>query len=144
MTLDRSVIERLVPQTGAMCFLDSVTHWDAHSISCSAPAPDENHPLLRSGKVPAITAAEYAAQATALHGALLDTATTPRAGMLAKLSDVEVHRAWFPTDERRLSVQATLISRTLGGCLYSFDVASAHQPIASGRLMVVFTPTAER
>ena len=127
-----------------MCFLDAVTYWDAHSITCSAAAPDENHPLLRNGKVPAIAAAEYAAQATALHGALLDAATTPRAGMLAKLSDVEVHRAWFPADERTLSVQATLISRTLGGCLYSFDVASTHQPIASGRLIVVFTPTVER
>ena len=144
MTIDRSVIERLVPQTGAMCFLDSVMHWDAHSISCSAPAPDESHPFLRSDKVPATAAAEYAAQATALHGALLDATATPRAGMLAKLSDVELHRAWFPNNERRLSVQATLISRTLGGCLYTFDVNSAHQPIATGRLMVVFTPAGER
>ena len=144
MKLNRSDIERLLPHTDAMCFLDAVTDWDAYNIRCSAAAPDESHPLLRNGKVPAIAAAEYAAQATALHGALLDTATTPRAGMLAKLSDVEVHRVWFPADDTTLSVHATLISRTMDGCLYSFDVASAHQPIASGRLIVVFTSITER
>ena len=122
-----------------MCLLDAVTKWDVHTICCSASAPDERHPLLRKGKVPAIAAAEYAAQATALHGALLDAATAPRAGMLAKLLDVDVHRAWFPVNEKILTVHASLISRTMGGCLYSFDVATAHQPIASGRLMVVFT-----
>lgn len=142
MKLSRTNIERLVPHAGAMCFLDSVTHWDAHSISCIAPAPDENHPLLRCGKVPAIAAAEYAAQATALHGALLDSATTPTVGMLAKLSDVDVYREWFPSDKKMLSVCVTLISRAIGGCLYSFNVHSEHKPIASGRLMVVITPEA--
>ncbi len=144
MKLNRSNIERLLPHTGVMCFLDAVTAWDAQTISCRAAAPDENHPLFRNGKVPAIAAAEYAAQASALHGALLDDATTPRAGLLAKLSDVDLQSAWFPADEITLSIHATLISRTTGGCLYSFNVASAHQAIANGRLMVVFTPKSER
>lgn len=143
MKLNRSDVERLLPHVGLMCFLDAVTDWDAHNISCSAAAPDKGHPLMRNGKVPAIAAAEYAAQACALHGALLDAATTPRVGMLAKLSNVEVHQAWFPANEKTLSVRTTLISRARGGCLYSFDVVSAHQPIASGRLMVVFTSMTE-
>ena len=121
-----------------MCFLDGVTQWDLNQICCTAPMPDERHPLIRQGKVPAITAVEYAAQATALHGALLDSATTSRSGMLAKLRDVDVHCTWYPVGETTLSVQATLIARTMQGCLYSFDVSTARQRIASGRLLVAF------
>ncbi len=138
MNLNHADIERLLPHKGAMCFLDAVTDWDAENICCSAIAPGAGHPLMRSGRVSALVAVEYAAQATALHGALLDTATRPQAGMLATLRDVDLHCAWFPVNKNALSIHAKLLSRTDGGCSYSFKVDSSHQPIASGRLLVAF------
>jgi len=140
MTIARVGIERRVPHAGTMCLLDSVTSWDAQHIACSAASPSEAHPLARGGIVPAVAAIEYAAQAAAVHGALLDDQAGPRDGMLAKLSDVDLHSACIPFDGGPLAVRAELISRGTAACLYTFVVATERQPIASGRLMVAFAP----
>lgn len=140
MMPDHPRIEQLVPHGGVMCLLDAVTQWDATRITCSSAGPGASHPLARDGVVPAIAAAEYAAQATAVHGALLDDARASRAGMLAKLMDVDLHSACFPTGAGPVTVNATLLGRLGNGCLYAFEVGGAGQVIASGRLMVAFAP----
>ena len=109
MTLDRAGIERRVPHAGAMCLLDAVTQWDATHITCVACAPGATHPLARDGAVPAIAAVEYAAQATAVHGALLDTPVSPRGGVLAKLSNVELHAECIRADGGPLSTRAAVM-----------------------------------
>ncbi len=139
MTLARADIERLVPQRGAMCLLDAVVAWDATHIRCRAAAPGSAHPLLRDNAVPAIAAVEYAAQATAVHGALLDPAAAPRAGMLAKLSEMHLHTDCIPRDGLALDVRAERLGHADTGCLYRFEVACGQRPIASGRLLVAFT-----
>jgi predicted hotdog family 3-hydroxylacyl-ACP dehydratase len=136
----RAQIERLVPHAGAMCLLDAVTAWDASHIACSSAAPGPAHPLAREGGVPAVAACEYAAQAVAVHGALLDGVQDARDGMLAKLADVELRVPFFPPGA--VTVRAELLGRLAAGCLYAFDVASPGQAVASGRLIVAFTPPA--
>lgn len=144
MHLNHADIERLLPHKGAMCFIGTVTDWDAENISCSAAAPGAAHPLVRNGRVSTLVAVEYAAQATALHGALLAAVTRPQAGMLATLRDVSFHGAWFPVNRNLLTIHAKLLSRTDGGCSYSFKVTSHHQHIASGFLLVAFQTSIER
>jgi predicted hotdog family 3-hydroxylacyl-ACP dehydratase len=136
MKLSREQIARLVPHAGAMCLLDAVHSWDADQISCACAEPGADHPLARGGGVPAIAACEYAAQAAAVHGALLEGLELPRPGMLAKLMDVELHRAQLGGGT--LTVRAELLSRSTAGCLYTFDVSGSGERIASGRLMVAF------
>jgi len=133
--LNRAEIECRVPHAGAMCLLDTVTHWDATSIAGEAAAPTHEHPLARGGGVPAVAAVEYAAQATALHGCLLDDMSTPRAGMLAKLNDVELAPGFI---RGALSVRAELLSRAASGCMYSFSVHDQETCRARGRLLVAF------
>ncbi len=135
----RAQIEHLVPHAGAMCLLDAVTAWDAAHIACTSAAPGPDHPLARSGRVPAIAACEYAAQAVAVHGALLDGVQEAGDGMLAKLSEVELGSAFFPAGTAPVTVRAELLGRLAAGCLYAFDVASTGQAVASGRLIVAFT-----
>jgi predicted hotdog family 3-hydroxylacyl-ACP dehydratase len=130
--LNRAQIESCVPHAGTMCLLDAVTHWDATHIVCEAAAPTPDHPLARAGGVPAVAAVEYAAQATAIHGALLDDAT-PRAGMLAKLSDIELAPGCI---DGALRVRAELLSRAESACMYSFSVHDARACCARGRLLV--------
>ncbi len=142
MTLDQARIRQLVPHAGAMCLLASVDSWSDTEIRCTSPQPRHDHPLARAGVLPAIAAAEYAAQATAVHGALLDGHDGPRGGMLASLIDVELKFAAFPAAAGELSVMAQLLSRSQAGCLYSFEVSHAQQGIASGRLMVAFAKDA--
>lgn len=126
-----------MPHSGAMCLLDAVLRWDTSAIVCHAFAPHGDHPLARDGVVPAVAAIEYAAQATAVHGALLDTHRMPRPGMLAKLSEVEMHGDVISMEGGSLIVRAQLVSRGAAACLYDFEVDQAEQRIAGGRLMVV-------
>lgn len=142
MKLDRALIAQLVPQAGVMCLLDGVTQWDAMSIACFASAPDSRHPLARAGALPAVAGCEYAAQATAVHGALVDPAAAPRAGMLAKLMDVILHKPHFAIGGGALDVGARLLSRMDAGCLYSFEVAEEGHSVVSGRLIVAFASPA--
>jgi predicted hotdog family 3-hydroxylacyl-ACP dehydratase len=137
MKVDRATIERLVPQTGAMCLLDGVTRWQAASIVCTARAPGPGHPFARDEVVPAIVSCEYAAQAAAIHGALTEVAEGPRAGMLAKLMDIELHADVLPFTEE-VRVEANMLSRVAAGCLYAFVVKAGDRPICEGRLMVAF------
>jgi len=143
MTLDRAAIERSLPHAGKMCLLDAVMQWDTTHIVCITAPTGAIHPLARGGIVPAVAAAEYAAQAAAVHGALLDGHSAPP-GMLAKLSKVELHAKCIPADGRSLAVRARLLARGASGCLYAFEVDCAHHPIASGRLMVAFTESSPR
>lgn len=138
MNPGRADIERMLEHAGDMCLLDSTLAWDNQQIRCSAPAPQAGHPLMREGRLPAIAGAEYAAQAAALHGALLDGVSTPRPGMLANLRDVTFHRTWFPAGGESLTVQAKVLSRSDSACMYSFEVASGREAVTSGSLMVVF------
>jgi len=135
--LGRDEIERRVPHAGAMCLLDTVTRWDASCIECEAAAPIGGHPLARDGGVPAVAAVEYAAQATAVHGALLDETGASRRGMLAKLSDVEIAPRCI---DGALTIRAELIGRSDAGCMYSFAVHDARSCCASGRLLVALQP----
>ena len=139
MILDRAGIECRVPQRGTMCLLDAVLAWDATHNRCTAPAPGPAHPLARGETVPAVAAVEYAAQAAAVHGALLDPALAPRAGMLAKLGEVHLYAERIAADGGALQVRAERLAHADTGCLYSFEVACGQGPIASGRLMVAFT-----
>jgi predicted hotdog family 3-hydroxylacyl-ACP dehydratase len=143
MKLDRAGIEGCIPHSGSMVLLDSVVQWDAAYIVCSAAAPGAGHPLARRGTVAALVAVEYGAQAAAVHGFLVEPAV-PRPGMLAKLSDVQLHAACIPSDRGPLSVKAQLLSRVALGCLYDFHVECAGEPVAQGRLMVSFAAPAAR
>lgn len=138
MTLDHAAIAARVPHAGAMCLLDRVTHWDVDGIRCGAPPVAASHPLAQAGRVGAIVAAEYAAQASALHGALLDDAGAPRAGRLAKLAGIQLHREHIEAADAALAVRADVLGASAAGCLYAFEVAGARGPIACGRLLVAF------
>lgn len=133
--LNRAEIQRRVPHTGSMCLLDMVTGWDATTIACEAAAPTAQHPLAGAGGVPTVAAVEYAAQATAVHGSLLEDDDTPRDGMLAKLSEVALAPGHI---DGALRVQAELLSRVAAGCMYSFSVHDAKRCCARGRLLIAF------
>lgn len=140
--LDHHAIALRVPHAGAMCLLDAVTAWDASTIECRAAAPRADHPLARDGVLPAIAAIEYAAQASAVHGALLQGGVA-RAGLLAKLTDIELHAASIALDGAApVEVRAQRLSHSDAGCLYAFEVGCAGAPVASGRLLVAFAKAA--
>jgi predicted hotdog family 3-hydroxylacyl-ACP dehydratase len=136
--LTRSQIQGRIPHAAAMCLLDSVQRWDATTIVCQAAAPTATHPLARAQVVPAVAAIEYAAQAAAVHGSLLDDNGSPRDGMLAKLTGVELAATGMDAAGGPLIVRAELLSQVATGCMYAFEVRDQRALVARGRLLVAF------
>jgi predicted hotdog family 3-hydroxylacyl-ACP dehydratase len=137
--LTRAQIEGRIPHAGAMFLLERVVRYDETLIVCEAAAPTGQHPLARAEGVPAVAAVEYAAQAAALHGSLLDGDSQPRHGMLGKLSEVALSGGWLDADSSALTIQAELLVRGASGCIYSFSVQGEHGWGARGRLLIAFT-----
>src|ERR1700684_857491 len=73
-----------------MCLLESVLRWDATRIECrTATHRDTDNPLRSHGRLGCACGVEYAAQAMAVHGALVAGRTgAPTAGYLVGLRRV--------------------------------------------------------
>src|SRR2546429_1583110 len=83
MPLDRQWIEQHIAHKGRMCLLDEVLSWDAARIRCrSATHRSADNPLRLHGRLGAACGIEYAAQAMAVHGALI-AASAPLASTVA-------------------------------------------------------------
>ena len=69
--INKAEIRTLIPHSGLMCLLDEVTQWDDRSITCVTNTHrDPANPLRRDGRLSALHAFEYGAQAAAVHGGL--------------------------------------------------------------------------
>jgi predicted hotdog family 3-hydroxylacyl-ACP dehydratase len=137
-------IESLIPHSGAMCLLARLESWDAQRIVCSATnhrAAD--HPLRTRRGLLASCAIEYAAQAMALHGALIGRAagTPATPGFLASARGVRLQVLRLddlpaaPLDELR--IEATRQAGDANQILYAFSVSHAGRTLADGRAAVV-------
>jgi len=72
MRLDRAWIESRIPHHGSMCLLDEVIGWDAERITCTSSSHrSADNPLRARGRLGIACGIEYAAQAMAVHGALI-------------------------------------------------------------------------
>lgn len=122
-----------------MCLLESVVDWSATTISCRATShTDPANPLRTEGRLGAASAIEYAAQAMAVHGALLaETGGRPRHGYLTSLRGVTLHVARLDDLPGELSVQAECLSSDSHNLLYRFSVSHAGRCLVDGRAAVV-------
>ena len=151
MPLDRDWIEQHIPHKGRMCLLDEVLSWDARRIRCrSASHRTSDNPLRAHGRLGAACGIEYAAQAMAVHGALvaasaplasaMSTSVRGSAGTIGYLASVR-NVALYVT--RLDDLEADLIAlaeRVIGDgrtVLYEFSVWGAEQQLLSGRASIV-------
>jgi predicted hotdog family 3-hydroxylacyl-ACP dehydratase len=90
--LDHAWIARHIPHQGSMCLLDYVEAWDQERIQCRASSHRAaDNPLRAYGRLGAACGIEYAAQAMAVHGALLDRRAVPaRVGYLVSVRDTQL------------------------------------------------------
>src|SRR5437016_14442319 len=71
MPIAKAEIRTLIPHAGLMCLLDRVLAWDDESIVCTSQTHrDPDNPLRRDGRLSALHAFEYGAQAAGVHGGL--------------------------------------------------------------------------
>ncbi|KVL48333.1 hotdog family protein [Burkholderia territorii] len=148
-TLDRAWIAAHIPHDGAMCLLDRVEAWDAARIRCSATSHrDPRNPLRSHGRLASVCGIEYAAQAMAVHGALLSTQCAqtefarPRAGYLASVRNVDAFVDRLDTFELPLIVDAERIGGDDRSVLYGFALRCGERVLLGGRAVVMLDASA--
>lgn len=137
--LDHDWIAAHVPHQGNMCLLDRVIEWSAQRIVCSATGhADPAHPLRDAGRLGAATGVEYAAQAMAVHGALLaQSEAAPTQGYLTSVRGLSLHTERLDNTEGPLIVSAERLSGDSRLILYQFSVHSGERCLLEGRASVV-------
>ena len=133
-----------------MCLLDYVEAWDRERIRCRASSHRAvDNPLRAYGRLGAACGIEYAAQAMAVHGALLapQDGSSARAGFLVSVRGTQLQVARLDDIAADLLVEASCITRSENNVLYQFSVSAAGRLLLSGRAAVVLnaaalTPTA--
>jgi len=145
-TLDHDDIALLVPHSGSMCLLAGMTRWSDTEIVCTATSHrDPRNPLRTARGLLSPCAIEYAAQAMALHGALVGraAASAVRSGYLASARGVQLHLLRIDELIGELRIQVTRLAGDDQQILYSFNVTHQGDPVAEGRAAVVLnTPLA--
>ncbi len=127
-----------------MCLLDAVREWSGEAITCTASShTDPANPLRADGRLGAANGLEYAAQAMAIHGALLaGNDGQPRQGYLTSVRGVTLHAARLDDLAGELIVRAERLSGDANNILYQFSVSHADRCLLAGRAAVVLDASA--
>lgn len=140
MLIDRAGIAARIPHHGDMCLLEAVRAWSPEAIDCVAVSHTEpSNPLRSDGRLGAAHGIEYAAQAMAVHGALLAGASggPPRQGYLASVRGVSLHVDRLDDLPSPLDVRAERISGDGLHILYRFAVHHQGRCLLEGRAAVM-------
>jgi len=148
--IGRDWIARHIPHHGAMCLIDDVTAWDAEVIHCTTQThANTENPLRADGRLGAICGVEYAAQAVAIHHAILlaqQSATpspaAPVQGYLASVRDLETSVERLDTLPQPLEIVASRYAALDGGAIYDFVVRHASSTLQTGRITLKAAPLA--
>lgn len=138
--MNRAWIEAHIPHQGRMCLLDEVLEWSPERIRCRIGGHrDAGHPLRSNGRLGISCGIELAAQAMAVHGALIadPSAGKPRGGLLASVRGVRMHVSRLDDVQSDLICDAVRVAGDAGTALYEFELHASERPLLSGRATVV-------
>ena len=154
MRLNRAWIESRIPHRGRMCLLDEVIAWSAARVSCRSRTHREaDNPLRAHGRLGVACGIEYAAQAMAVHGALIAASSSadrgaplagapaagaPAAGFLAAVRDVRFFSLRLDDVQGDLICDAVRMAGDATTALYEFELRSEAALLLRGRATVVF------
>src|SRR5213080_3475040 len=140
MPIYQAEIRTLIPHSGLMCLLDEVTRWDERSIVClSNTHRDPKNPLRRQGRLSAVHAFEYGAQAAAVHGGLRARAagTIAPPGYLAALRNGRLHVTRLDYIHLPLRICARHLFGKGANTVYEFVLTAATALVAEGRITII-------
>ncbi|MHB1478225.1 MAG: 3-hydroxylacyl-ACP dehydratase [Acidithiobacillus ferrooxidans] len=137
MQLDRQWIAGQIPHQGGMHLLDAVERWDENTITCTATSHRwETLPLRAHGRLGAACGIEYAAQAMAVHGALLCPTTgeghAVQLGYLISVRNVVLRVSRLDDIDGDLTITAEKLANT-DNLLYRFTVLGQGRVLLDGR-----------
>ena len=140
LPIHNAEIRTLIPHSGSMCLLDSVTQWDDRSIVCVTNTHrDPANPLRRAGRLSALHAFEYGAQAAAVHGGLRarSAGATAPPGYLAALRNARLHAARLDDIDGSLEIFASRLFGDSANTVYECRVSAGDIVIAEGRITIM-------
>jgi predicted hotdog family 3-hydroxylacyl-ACP dehydratase len=130
----------LLPHSGDMRLIEQVIDWSETKIDCLTETHlNPANPLRRNNQLSAVHAAEYGAQAMALHGGLLAQKSGEKqpGGYLVSLRGVKLHTQRLDALAAPLAIQATQLLADTGNMLYDFVLKSGSNLVAEGRAAVI-------
>ena len=140
LPIHNAEIRTLIPHSGSMCLLDSVTQWDDRSIVCVTDTHrDPANPLRRAGRLSALHAFEYGAQAAAVHGGLRarSAGATAPPGYLAALRNARLHATRLDDIASPLEIFASRLFGDSANTVYECRVSAGDIVIAEGRITIM-------
>ena len=140
LPINKAEIRTLIPHSGSMCLLDSVTQWDDRSIVCVTNTHrDPANPLRRAGRLSALHAFEYGAQAAAVHGGLRarSAGATAPPGYLAALRNARLHAARLDDIDGSLEIFASRLFGDSANTVYECRISAGNVLIAEGRITII-------
>ncbi|MGI9451915.1 MAG: hypothetical protein ACR2QH_14935 [Geminicoccaceae bacterium] len=136
--MTREQLEPLVPHAEEMLMIDGVTAYDDQSIRCeSVRHRSADNPLRREGRLSAHHAIEFAAQAAAVHGGLIDENTKAPLRVLAAVRQASFSRLWLDDLPERLEINADLVMVDRQAAVYQASLSHQGKTIASMRLTLM-------
>ena len=138
--INKAEIRTLIPHSGTMCLLDSVTEWDDRLIVCSSNTHrDPENPLRHDGRLSAVHAFEYGAQAAAVHGGLRarSIGVTAPPGYLAALRDARLHVMRLDDVVSSLRIYAHRFFGDAANTVYECKVSAGDVLLAEGRIIIM-------
>lgn len=138
--LDHAWIARHIPHQGSMCLLDCVEAWDQqHILARAISHRSADNPLRAHHRLSAACGIEYAAQAMAVHGALLAPTNHAGAsvGYLVSVRGTKLHVPRLDDIQADLRVVACCIARDDNNILYQFSVYAADRLLLEGRAAIL-------
>ena len=139
MELSPAEFAPLIPHAGAMNLLGRVLAYDEESLhAVTACHRRADHPLRRAGRLATVMGIEFAAQAMAIHGALMAGGDSARPGYLALVREVRwtVERLDAVADDLDIRVRRLFVQTD--SSLYEFSLRSAERLLLEGRAAVFF------
>lgn len=140
MPISKSEIRALIPHAGLMCLLDSVIEWNDRSIVCASETHrNPANPLRRDGRLSALHAFEYGAQAAAVHGGLRARAAGVAAppGYLAALRDAHLHVMRLDDIPLPLRIYACRLFGDTVNTVYECYISAGDVGLADGRITIM-------
>jgi predicted hotdog family 3-hydroxylacyl-ACP dehydratase len=136
--LGRDWLAANLPHAGAMNLLDAIVDWDETRLTAIATSHTSGaNPLRRGGELPIACVIEYAAQAAAAHGALIESRPSGP-GMLVAARAVEFGAPRLDDAAPELRIVVEALGGGDSGVVYRFEVGAGASVLATGRITVAF------
>ena len=139
MHLDRSELAALLPHNDEMVLIDRVLTWSEKELVCETRRHlDPLFPLSEGHLVPASAGIELAAQAMAIHVAVVRD-DGPKQGLLTHVKNVTIGMPSLNSTLDPLTIAVNAGRVGTRGCTYSFEIRSGGTVCLDGRVGVVLT-----